>query len=118
MNIDCGSEQNSSDGTFNWVTDTGYISAGYKSGPLASGAYFRYFNDSRRKNCYNLPVQPDTTYLVRASFLYSNFSELYGNVSFDLTINTSYWTTVNISPVIDRSELIHLAWLQPLRSLF
>ncbi|CAM6085975.1 unnamed protein product [Calypogeia fissa] len=101
LNIDCGAAQNSTDGTFNWVTDTGYTPAGYDSGPLDLGTYFRYFNDSRNKNCYKLPVQPDTTYLVRASFLYSNFSQLFGNVNFDLTINTSYWTTVNISPVID-----------------
>ncbi|OAE20945.1 hypothetical protein AXG93_3846s1030 [Marchantia polymorpha subsp. ruderalis] len=104
LNIDCGHLKNYSDYYFNWVTDTGYISTGYTSGQVwASGQWtdFRFFNDTRKKHCYTLPTLPDTTYLVRASFLYGNFSELYGNVSFDLTINSTYWTTINIAPVVD-----------------
>ncbi|KAL2607511.1 hypothetical protein R1flu_026084 [Riccia fluitans] len=106
LNIDCGSPKNYSDYYFNWVTDTGYISTGYNSGPVFGGDFsdFRLFNDSRKKHCYTLPTQPDTTYLVRASFLYGNFSELYGNITFDLTINSTYWTTITIQPVVNWND--------------
>ncbi|KAL3675219.1 hypothetical protein R1sor_025167 [Riccia sorocarpa] len=104
LNIDCGAPKNYSDYYYNWVTDTGYIETGYNSGPVyAKGDELdlRFFNDSRQKHCYTLPTEPDTTYLVRASFLYGNFTELYGNITFDLTIDSTYWTTIVIQPVVN-----------------
>jgi hypothetical protein len=82
--IDCGASKSWVDPitSIEWVPDTGYIEtgqnyAGVQYGKSSDDAYLsyhpefatlRYFDNSLAKNCYALPVSPNTTYLLRASF--------------------------------------------------
>ncbi|KAG6556795.1 hypothetical protein Mapa_001741 [Marchantia paleacea] len=118
ISIDCGSASQknyTSNSGIKWSNDDNYILGGYDSGPVWTwqGDWaeqlhsFRYFNESRSKFCYGLPVEVNKTYLVRAGFLWGNFSDLSeGPISFDLTVFSSLWKTVEVSAVTDfRSDL-------------
>jgi hypothetical protein len=78
------------------VPDAQYITTGvnaevpdaYTSYPQFSEfTTLRYFPDSRKKNCYRLPVTPNNTYLIRATFFYG---------SYDQNINATTTTTLGL----------------------
>jgi hypothetical protein len=86
ININCGSSDSYVDGITNitWVPDAKYITTGVNAQvPDAHASYpefsefttLRYFPDSRKKNCYSLPVTPNNTYLIRATFFYGSYDQ-------------------------------------------
>ncbi|CAM6083740.1 unnamed protein product [Calypogeia fissa] len=113
LSIDCGStraQYNDSLG-LEWVTDNGtymttglsyeqsYVnytflnsSAGAGMGALQS---FRYFPDLRSKYCYELETDPNSSYLIRASF-YMNVYELNMRAPFQFVahLNGTQWFTL------------------------
>ncbi|URD96178.1 receptor-like serine threonine-protein kinase [Musa troglodytarum] len=57
----------------------------------------RSFPDGVR-NCYTLkPVPQNSTYLVRATFMYGNYDGKNSQIQFDLHIGVNHWKTMNIS---------------------
>jgi hypothetical protein len=91
LSIDCGSDESYYDNITGiwWETDAKYIQTGdnirvetdvpTQQPALNKGqdGTLRYFNDSRSRDCYVLPVQTNETYLLRPSFFYGNL----GNAS-------------------------------------
>ncbi|KAH8937548.1 hypothetical protein BDL97_16G034400 [Sphagnum fallax] len=83
--INCGSNVSYVDSVTQipWVPDDQYITTGVKAFvPLGSEYYrdysemktLRYFpNPAHLKDCYNLPVIPNSTYQVRATFFYGGY---------------------------------------------
>ncbi len=83
--INCGSNVSYVDSVTQipWVPDDQYITTGVKAFvPLGSKYYrdysemqtLRYFpNPAHLKDCYNLPVIPNSTYQVRATFFYGGY---------------------------------------------
>ncbi|CAM6003260.1 unnamed protein product [Sphagnum balticum] len=83
--INCGSDVSYVDNVTHipWVPDDQYITTGVKAFvPLGLEIYphysemktLRYFPSSARlKDCYNLPVKPNSTYQVRATFFYGGY---------------------------------------------
>ncbi|KAL2629462.1 hypothetical protein R1flu_014148 [Riccia fluitans] len=112
ISIDCGADEGNQtdENTITWTNDDKFIFSGYNSGKLSTsqGTWlpqlynFRYFNESQSKFCYELPVKSGKLYLIRAGFLWANFSDLStGPVVFDLTVMSTLWATVNISRAED-----------------
>jgi hypothetical protein len=107
LSIDCGSDQSYYDnetGIF-WLPDADYIATGTNIGnikvqstdTIPNGRQvdtLRYFNDSRSRDCYVLPVDVNATYLVRATFFYGDLGTGAGNgsspVSFNVTLDNNY----------------------------
>lgn len=95
LSIDCGSDTNyldSKTGIY-WVTDDDYISTGTNIKNITVESYdpipnsgqvgtLRYFNASRSRNCYVVPVEPNASYLVRPTFFYGDL----GNASSPIQI--------------------------------
>ncbi|KAH9541936.1 hypothetical protein CY35_14G090100 [Sphagnum magellanicum] len=83
--INCGSNVSYVDNVTQipWVPDDQYITTGVKAVvPMGLDRYpqysemktLRYFpNSTHLKNCYNLPVIPNSTYQVRATFYYGDY---------------------------------------------
>lgn len=69
----------------------------------------RFFDDSRTKHCYVLPVEPNGTYLVRAMFLYSNYDKKAVNPVFDLAIDATLWVTIDLTATRD----VVNSWFKP-----
>jgi hypothetical protein len=97
ININCGSSESYVDAITNisWVPDAQYITTGVNAEvPDANTSYpqfsefttLRYFPDSRKKNCYSLPVTPNNTYLIRATFFYGSYDQ---NINATTTTNTT-----------------------------
>lgn len=95
--IDCGSNSTTVDALgISWVPDDGYITTGVNV-PVVSDAFpnfpefktLRYFNDTRPKNCYSLPVMPNATYLIRASFFYGGYDAAAAAPSFQIAIDAT-----------------------------
>ncbi|KAL2636115.1 hypothetical protein R1flu_007594 [Riccia fluitans] len=64
----------------------------------------RYFPADRNKHCYTLPATPNTTFLIRASFLHGGFQASVDN-SFSASIDSSsvdrlFWTETNVDTVL------------------
>ena len=86
-----------------WFSDDAFIESG-KNGFITDEKVFemyalytlRYFPKGM-KNCYNLPLERQGKYLVRAGFNYGNYGN-YGSLSkppmFDLEINGNLLLTV------------------------
>ncbi|KAH9566908.1 hypothetical protein CY35_03G001700 [Sphagnum magellanicum] len=98
--IDCGSTVSYVDPVTNmrWETDAPkYITKGVNAFvPSAKATYpdlselttVRYFPDSLpRKNCYSLPVTPNNTYLIRATFFYGSYDNATTLPSFQMAID-------------------------------
>ncbi|KAF8402771.1 hypothetical protein HHK36_010861 [Tetracentron sinense] len=71
----------------------------------------RHFPADNRKYCYKLDVITRTRYLVRATFLYGNFDNNDVYPKFDISLDTTHWSTIVISDAneIEVRELIFLA---------
>ncbi|CAM5999282.1 unnamed protein product [Sphagnum balticum] len=97
--VDCGSMASYVDGITNisWVPDAPeYITTGVNGYvPSAPSIYpnfsefttVRYFPDTRAKNCYSFSVMPNSTYLIRGTFLYGNYDNGTTLPSFQMAID-------------------------------
>ncbi|BFI11926.1 hypothetical protein MPTK1_4g03230 [Marchantia polymorpha subsp. ruderalis] len=57
----------------------------------------RFFSPYRSKHCYTLPAVYNSSYILRAMFLYSNFQAASDQHSFDVSIDSTLADTVNIT---------------------
>ncbi len=107
--IDCGSTASYVDPVTNirWETDAPkYIRKGVNAFvPSAKATYpdlselttVRYFPDSLPyKNCYSLPVTPNNTYLIRATFFYGSYDNATKLPSFQMAIDGTIVANVTI----------------------
>jgi hypothetical protein len=98
--IDCGSTASYVDPVTNmrWETDAPkYITKGVNAFVRSANATYpdlselttvRYFPDSLPyKNCYSLPVTPNNTYLIRATFFYGSYDNATTLPSFEMAID-------------------------------
>ncbi|CAM6096067.1 unnamed protein product [Calypogeia fissa] len=113
LSIDCGStraQYNDSLG-LEWVTDNGtymtiglsyeqfYVNYTFLNSSAGAGMQalqsFRYFPDLRSKYCYELETEPNSSYLIRASF-YMNVYELSMRAPFQFVahLNGTQWFTL------------------------
>lgn len=71
----------------------------------------RHFPADSRKYCYTMNVTSRTRYLLRATFLYSNFDSNNVYPKFDISVGATHWSTIVISDAntIEMRELIFLA---------
>ncbi|KAL2636114.1 hypothetical protein R1flu_007593 [Riccia fluitans] len=114
LSINCGATTNSTDPVtgIQWTTDVPYISTGinqiidrtvtndFNQDQLQT---LRYFPANRSKHCYILPATPNTTFLIRASFLHGGFQASVDN-SFSASIDSSSvdelsWTETEVDTV-------------------
>ncbi|CAK9235993.1 unnamed protein product [Sphagnum troendelagicum] len=107
--IDCGSTASYVDPVTNmrWESDAPkYITKGVNAFvPSAKATYpdlselttVRYFPDSLPyKNCYSLPVTPNNTYLIRATFFYGYYDNATTLPSFQMAIDGTIVANVTI----------------------
>ncbi|KAL3684448.1 hypothetical protein R1sor_002470 [Riccia sorocarpa] len=117
LSIDCGasSPYNDSDLGIQWETDDKYIMTGttrqMREGPdLPKQLYsYRYFPSPRSKQCYVLPVETDTTYLLRAR-LFPGFREALSvdlPVDFNVTFINNLFFSYSASTDRDRVDAIY-----------
>jgi len=104
--IDCGATASYVDPItgVTWVPDSGFISTGenFANVPTAKTVWqdfpelstLRFFNDSRAKNCYTLPVTINVTYLLTASFLWASYDNTASPPSFGLAIDGTILASV------------------------
>ncbi|KAL2651406.1 hypothetical protein R1flu_019534 [Riccia fluitans] len=109
ISIDCGevgSPYTDARG-ITWVPDGNYISSGtvatvstgvgLSDGSSRSLQTLRFFPSDGKKHCYTVgPVNVSTRYLMRASFLYESYDGADTFPSFEISLDTSPWATVNI----------------------
>eukprot|EP01018_Ginkgo_biloba_P040774 Gb_37625 [translate_table: standard] len=93
--IDCGGRKNYSDSgnKIRWVTDANYIHLGRTedNGKKTLPPYLqtvRYFPVPLNKSCYQLPVTPNATYLVRLWFVYANYNRKLKFPLFSVSLET------------------------------
>lgn len=99
--------QFSSDAKFIQSGETGRVKTGNFLKPYAT---LRYFPDGRR-NCYNIPVEKGTKYLIRAWFIYGNYDGRDSNPIFDLYLGPNLWATVDMQKPGNNEtseELLHI----------
>ncbi|KAL3700361.1 hypothetical protein R1sor_018383 [Riccia sorocarpa] len=110
ISIDCGEigSQYTDARGITWVPDSDYIYSGMvenvstglggsDSSNSRSLQTLRYFSSDDQKHCYTVgPVNVSMRYLMRASFLYENYDGADTFPSFQISLGTSPWATVNI----------------------
>ena len=108
--IDCGSTATYNDSVtgIQWVPDDGYITTGMNVGSVVPASQvptfpelttLRFFNGSHPKDCYSLPVTKNSTYLLRASFLYGSYDNATTAPTFHMAIDAT--VVANISTAIE-----------------
>ena len=121
ISIDCGIAEGSEyqqSGQINFVSDVNFIDSGINHDLPNVALYDKYvhyknvrsFPDGDR-NCYTLrPVDKDSKYLIRASFLYGNYDGQNLSPTFDLYLGVDWWATVQ-NPTTTKQffEIITLA---------
>ncbi|CAL9152928.1 unnamed protein product [Musa hybrid cultivar] len=123
ISIDCG---NSNSSYFDTVTQVPYVSdirfidvgsdfciqSNYRNSSVPTlQLNLRSFPNGLR-NCYTLkPVPQNSTYLVRATFMYGNYDGKNSQIQFDLHIGVDHWKTMTISDpsAIYTAEALSLA---------
>ncbi|XP_064960067.1 probable LRR receptor-like serine/threonine-protein kinase At5g59680 isoform X1 [Musa acuminata AAA Group] len=123
ISIDCGNSKSDyvdhstslayvSDDRFIDVGSDFYIQSNYINSSVPTlQVNLRSFPDGLR-NCYTLkPVPQNSTYLVRATFMYGNYDGKNSQIQFDLHIGVNHWKTMNISDpsAIYTAEALSLA---------
>ncbi|RWW86372.1 hypothetical protein BHE74_00004854, partial [Ensete ventricosum] len=124
ISIDCGNSKSDyvdhsthityvSDDRFIDVGSDFYIQSNYINSSVPTlQLNLRSFPDGVR-NCYTLPVPPNSTYLVRATFMYGNYDggKNSQRIQFDLHIGVDHWKTMTISDpsAIYTAEALSLA---------
>ncbi|XP_019095498.1 PREDICTED: probable LRR receptor-like serine/threonine-protein kinase PAM74 isoform X1 [Camelina sativa] len=70
----------------------------------------RYFPEGKR-NCYNLNVEKDRRYLIRATFIYGNYDGLKTNPQFELHLGPNLWTPIDLVKSSSGTfvELLHVS---------
>ncbi|KAH9544829.1 hypothetical protein CY35_12G015600 [Sphagnum magellanicum] len=92
ISIDCGlsAAAYTDANNITWVPDTGYTFTGQNFDLVTSDKKtlqsLRYFPEGRSKDCYVLPAIQNSTYMVRAYFLYNDFPDTGAPPTFDLEI--------------------------------
>ncbi|PON89575.1 Malectin-like carbohydrate-binding domain containing protein [Trema orientale] len=112
LSIDCGATTASVDALTlrAWETDDKFIATGENkrlSTPtnLPQMATLRSFPNGS-KNCYNLPLKPQSKYLVRAGFHYGNYDNLQNPPTFDLQLQSGN-LNVNVTTSLDFDPIYH-----------
>ncbi|KAF3325230.1 LRR receptor-like protein kinase [Carex littledalei] len=105
LSIDCGLSSNSSyvdPGTnLTYVSDEQFIDTGVNF--QISTSLPRVFQTVRSfpagiRNCYTIrSLTPGFKYLIRATFIYSNYDNLNRPPIFDIYLGVNFWVTVNVS---------------------
>ncbi|KAL6341523.1 hypothetical protein AAG906_032643 [Vitis piasezkii] len=103
LSIDCGATNTWEDPLTNywWRLDDEFIKTGQNillsvttnRLPLET---LRYFPEGT-KNCYNLPLEVQEKYLIRAGFYYGNYDNLSKPPTFNLEFDGNLWATVTTS---------------------
>ncbi|BFI33790.1 hypothetical protein MPTK2_4g18380 [Marchantia polymorpha subsp. ruderalis] len=108
VSIDCGATSNFTDPMSGivWTTDEGFVGTGENKAVQASVndnarqmKSLRFFSSDRSKHCYTLPAVYNSSYILRAMFLYSNFQAASDQYSFQVSIDSTLADTVNITSV-------------------
>ncbi|XP_049931464.1 probable LRR receptor-like serine/threonine-protein kinase At1g05700 [Nymphaea colorata] len=117
LSIDCGVPDGStytSDIGLYYVSDDEFIDSGVNKQIDAAlknipkiYQTLRYFPDYKR-NCYTLPVDQATSYLVRAYFMHGNYDGMASNaaLSFDLYLGVDFWETIKLD------NATHMYWTE------
>ncbi|CAL9085289.1 unnamed protein product [Musa textilis] len=123
ISIDCGNSKSDyvdhstnlayvADDRFIDVGSDFYIQSNYINSSVPTlQLNLRSFPDGLR-NCYTLqPVPQNSTYLVRATFMYGNYDGKNSQIQFDLHIGVNHWKTMTISDpsAIYTAEALSLA---------
>ncbi|BBM97352.1 hypothetical protein MPTK1_1g05080 [Marchantia polymorpha subsp. ruderalis] len=109
LSIDCGSTANYTDALtgIDWVTDQGYVTTGINTAPVSKTGgspdnltqiWDNRFFPERQKNCYTLPTEIWSTYLIRTTFRLLDKGQIVNDLSFQLFIDSTPWTTISYSP--------------------
>ncbi|CAF2334991.1 unnamed protein product [Brassica napus] len=100
--------QFSSDAKFIQSGKIGKIQANLESQYLKPYTRLRYFPEGIR-NCYNLPVENNRKYLIRARFVYGNYDDLNTYPQFDLHLGPNPWATIDLQEFVNGTvnEIIH-----------
>ncbi|XP_062085866.1 uncharacterized protein At1g24485-like [Humulus lupulus] len=114
ISIDCGSTSTAvlDNTTYAiWETDELYIQTGENNNILSTAtklpqlATLRSFPNGS-KNCYNLPLQIQSKYLIRAGFQYGNYDNLQSPPTFGLQLQSSQ-IDVNVTTSLDSDPIYH-----------
>ncbi|BAT07680.1 Os09g0358700 [Oryza sativa Japonica Group] len=124
LSIDCGLEADSGaytdiDRGIFYVPDGPYVDAGenhevaadLKEGHIRPDLTVRSFPSGMR-NCYTLPTDAGSKYLVRVVAVYGNYDGKNNSVGlqFNLHIGTNYWDTVQPADGRQVYEALFVAW--------
>jgi hypothetical protein len=98
--VDCGSTASYVDKItgITWMPDDQFINenSGVNANAASASQYypdfsefttFRYFPDSRAKNCYSFPVTLNATYQIRGTFFYGNYDNQTTLPSFQMAVD-------------------------------
>ncbi|KAL3680448.1 hypothetical protein R1sor_023404 [Riccia sorocarpa] len=101
LSIDCGAPSPYKDSALGieWQTDQNYTTTGtsvqMKEGTDLPKQLYRYrvFTSGRNKDCYTLPVKPQTTYLLRVGLYPGDGgpSSVNITVDFNVSVNSNHW---------------------------
>lgn len=102
LNIDCGATTGYTDAAgLIWVPDDEFIpgttGTTHQLDPPSDSLFagltelksLRAFSPSKAKNCYRLPVNKNTTYMVRASFYYGSYDNSSTPPTFQLSLEAT-----------------------------
>ncbi|XP_010545646.1 PREDICTED: probable LRR receptor-like serine/threonine-protein kinase At1g51880 [Tarenaya hassleriana] len=123
ISIDCGLQPENSTYDENstgiqYVSDSQFTDTGismivapeYRATATVAMESLRSFPEGAR-NCYTLPVNTTTKYLIRARFAYGNYDSRNEIPEFDLHLGPNKWDTVKLDSVsqFESKEIIHYA---------
>ncbi|KAG5587779.1 hypothetical protein H5410_048213 [Solanum commersonii] len=101
--IDCGAVVDSVVNEQNWVSDSGYVSAGKPKNltvdvldyTLSTVRTFPLKNNVFKKFCYEVPVYRGGKYLVRTTYFYGGVNRNLNPPVFDQIVDGTFWSPVN-----------------------
>lgn len=108
LSIDCGAATAYTDPYtgINWVPDGNYTAVGTNVAAVAGASStvnntelqtLRYFKESRKKFCYELPVQSNQSYLVATTFWYGNYDGLSKPPIFNMAIDATEALSIDLT---------------------
>ncbi|KAL2623126.1 hypothetical protein R1flu_003331 [Riccia fluitans] len=121
LSIHCGAKLPYTDELgIKWVLDDEYVKTGENWETQVSDHNessiqlnsFRYFPNSRTKNCYVLPVDPSSTYLLRVRLFpgkgsSQTTSPLTLPMDFSVTVNSNEWFSYSALNESDRAPILY-----------
>ncbi|OAE19005.1 hypothetical protein AXG93_2839s1000 [Marchantia polymorpha subsp. ruderalis] len=84
----------------------GYVTTGINTAPVSKTAsspenltqiWDNRFFPERQKNCYTLPTEIWSTYLIRTTFRFLDKGQIVNDLNFQLFIDSTPWTTISYS---------------------